>query len=81
MALLGGLSQFMFAIYRNGIAALILAPFAYFLEKVFASSVCYVCVCVFPLLSYQFQESWHKELVQVNWYNVNCGQCDALPFF
>jgi hypothetical protein len=33
VALLGGLSQFVFAIYRNGIAALILAPFAYFLER------------------------------------------------
>ncbi|CAK9262100.1 unnamed protein product [Sphagnum jensenii] len=33
VALLGGLSQFVFAIYRNGIAALILAPFAYFLES------------------------------------------------
>jgi len=40
-----------------------------------------MCVCVFPLLSYQSQESWHKELVWVNWYSVNCGQCDALLFF
>ncbi|KAH9541601.1 hypothetical protein CY35_14G073900 [Sphagnum magellanicum] len=33
VALVGGLSQFVFAIYRNGIAALILSPFAYFLES------------------------------------------------
>jgi hypothetical protein len=82
-ALNKGMSHYIFVVYRNVIATIALAPFAFFLERYFLDykyQLSFMHICMLPIHAYNIERKKFIVVFDQNIFNMNYLQTLKINF-